>query len=259
MPTLSFEHPELGAGPVLDHGATEITWSYNMNAVTFPTYGGEVIQILSVNIGDLSMTGQFTSYKEMEDFYKWFINYMQVASQGRGGHQRPGISSYNQHPITFHYPHRGWQIEIMPTQLPGFQQGRDVVVPTWRLQAFVMDAQDDVARIEDLIRDNIDLEGLAKEEASFNLTGKIGFIENNPWSNPFPDDEKTFDPDRTKEVWGDIGDYYNKLIPSYLAGDFDTLTSGLYSKPAFYSIGATTTDDSTKTAKGKVQKIRAGK
>lgn len=257
MPRLSFSHPDLSHGPVLKHGATEITWSYNMNAVAFPTYGGEVVQILSVNIGDVTMTGQFTSYEELEFFYKWFIDYLQIASQGHG-EQRVGTSAYNQTPVTFNYPHRGWQIQIIPTQLPGFLYGRDVVVPTWQLQAFVVDAQDDVGRIEDLIRDNIAIDGLAPDQGDFTLEGEIGYIDSNPWSSPFPN-EKTFNPSKTHDAFAQIADYYDKLIPAYLDGDFSSLTSGLYSKPAFYDWGnPSTTDTSTDQAKKKVKRIRAG-
>ena len=55
---LVFRHPSLRRRLYVTHGATEIRWSYNLNTVTTPTYGGEVVQILSAYVGPMTITGQ---------------------------------------------------------------------------------------------------------------------------------------------------------------------------------------------------------
>lgn len=255
MPDLHFSHPNAEVGELtLVDGATEITWSYNMNVQVFPTYGGEVVQILSVNIGDLMMAGQFRTYAQMERFYRYFFKYMQVASQGKNEASVAGATSYNQKPIRFVYGTRGWDFEIMPTSAPACRWATEVVAPVWQLTAFVVDDYGDAQRLSELIKDNIDLDGLESTEGEFTITGEIGFVADNPWSEPWPQD-KTFNPDRVRDAWDEAGDYYNKLIPSYLEGDFDSLTAGIGSSPAFLKWGkAQTTDKSTDQQKRATQR-----
>jgi hypothetical protein len=63
MASCTFYHPDIPSsndgrrpGPYLtvDTGLDEASWSYNLNTVAFPTYGGEVVQILSCNVGELT-------------------------------------------------------------------------------------------------------------------------------------------------------------------------------------------------------------
>src|SRR5687768_5528619 len=42
----------------LRHNPYEVNWTYNLNTQTYPTYAGEVIQVLSVNIDKLTIQGQ---------------------------------------------------------------------------------------------------------------------------------------------------------------------------------------------------------
>src|SRR5579884_427636 len=82
MPSVFFAHPQLGTLSI-DDGVDEIQWAYNLNTATFPTYGGEVIQILSVFIDDVTIGGTVATYHQMEAIYRFFAAYMQIATQGR--------------------------------------------------------------------------------------------------------------------------------------------------------------------------------
>lgn len=113
----------------------QIVWAYGLNTQSYPTYGGEVVQILSVYFDDMTVSGTVRTYTELENIYSWFISYMQVATQGTTS------PIYNQQPVTFNYYERNWVFNIWPRSLPGFRYGRDVVAPTWTLQAAVKEPE----------------------------------------------------------------------------------------------------------------------
>lgn len=135
MPNIFFTH-KLNSPKtlVVETGAEEISWAYNLNTVAYPTYGGEVVQVLSANIDNISIRGQIRSYEKMEEIYKWFVEYFMLATQGTGSGKR-----FKEEPVTMEYPHRGWKLSIQPLALPGMRYGRDVVVPEWSMQAHVVD------------------------------------------------------------------------------------------------------------------------
>ncbi len=121
----------------------------------------------------------------MEDIYRWFLMYMQFATQGRdGAGDVDAGTAYNEKAVSLHYWERGWNFEIQPTALPGLRYGRDVVVPTWTLQAATVDEDpgaDAAIELGNLVRD-----GIAKHGTDFTLTGEIGYNAENPFSDPFP-------------------------------------------------------------------------
>lgn len=219
-----FEHPNKNVGQhVITTGANEIFWSYELNTANFPTYAGEVVQILSIFIGDITITGQLANYKQLEATYSYFLKYMLAATQGDDN----GGGNYDERPIRMTYPHRGWELYLQPKSLPGFRYGRDVVAPDYKITAAVVDDLGDVGELKDLVKEGI---ALAGDDNKFELTGEIGYKAQNPFSDPNPGVDH-FDSEFTKEAWKKHGDYFNKLIPSYLDGDFDELTNGFASSP----------------------------
>ena len=148
--SLRFSHPVVGDLELVS-GLDSASWGYSLNTQTYPTYGGEVVQILSCQVDDLYLSGTLRTYQEMENLYTYMMKYMQVASQGQQGPQRPGQTSYNQEGMTFLYPERGWSFLIMPTSAPGFRKGTEIVAPTWQLQAHIIDQAGDVEDLKDLI------------------------------------------------------------------------------------------------------------
>lgn len=221
-----FRHPSMQSSPlVVRVKPDQIKWSYELNTKNYPTYGGEVVQILSMAVGDLTVIGTIGTYAEMEYIYSWFINYMQNATQGRGAKE-----SYDTRPVTMEYPHRQWKFSIYPKQLPGFRYGKDVVAPTWSLKAAVSEYSDN---FQDAILNDQQFAGEAKGagfEPFGTVTGEIGYKPEgtNPWSSLTDEQVKAKEPDKDTQ---DIVDYFTKLIPSYLKGDFSTQQPS-YSKPA---------------------------
>lgn len=229
-------------------GMDEIEWGYTLNVARFPTYTGEVVQILSCYIDDVSITGTVQGYIDMEDFYEFFLTYISEASQGAAGQ-----ATYTQEPIVFTYPHRGWEMRIVPTSLPGYRIGRDVVTPEWRIQAFVLDRNgndslSDLVIAEAQIKNALD-SNEAGLDTTFSIEGKIRFVDENPFSDPWTDKTNSFDPERKKR-FDELADYYTSLLPKYLQGDFDALTGGSGSKPALGQGGLLNTPNPDQNPKG---------
>lgn len=211
-------------------GLDSISWGYSLNTANFATYAGEVVQILSCFVDDLSLQGTLRTYSELESVYTYFLQYIHLATQSGG---------FNQIPMTLEVPHREWSFKIVPKEAPGYRLSREVVAPEWRLNAFVSD-EGDVQSLKNLIIQEAELKLATHStdpnfDENFGLEGKIKFIDKNPFSAPFTSKfEKADLASRTKE----IGDWYQKLIPAYMKGDFGSITEGLGSGPAFGSTNA---------------------
>lgn len=225
---LIFSHPKMKNSLGIHVNPNQIEWGYGLNVANFSTYGGEVIQILSAYIDDMTIQGNVNTYRQMENIYTWFITYMQIATTGIG-HGR-----FNVQPVTMTYATRGWVFQIYPTGLPGFTYGRDVVAPEWSLQASVVDPDQNLlndiistARVEAInSQEGVELFGRA--------TGNIGFEINDPFSDPLGDTAKNqkelLEGKAPRGGYNQLADSYNKLLPAYLEGNFSDLTAD-YSRP----------------------------
>lgn len=234
MATLLFTHPSMEQNLSVEVAPNQIEWSYGLNVENFNTYGGEVIQILSAYIDDMTISGNVKTYRQLEDIYSWFIIYAQVATVGYNG-----SGKFNVEPVQMFYNERGWHFQIYPTGAPGFKYSAETITPEWNLKAAVVDPAQ--AAI-DAIMDQAAIEaatGLTGEPALFGIaTGEIGFEEKNPFSNPEGDEGELGEKNQKKYLGGEkvkqgienLADEYNKLLPAYLEGDFEDLTSS-YSKP----------------------------
>lgn len=199
MPPIKFSHPQISTSLTVDTGVNDVTWSYTLNTATYPTYAGEVVQVLSTAIDNLSISGEVRSVAEMEGIYAWFLTYMQIATQGTGG------TSYSEYAVKMEYPERGWTLFIQPIALPGLHYGRDVVVPSWQLQAHILDPDKDMkdvttdAAITNQARLAVDPLANFNELSTFQqMSAGIGWRETNPFSDPLgvlSADEKQIFPD----------------------------------------------------------------
>jgi hypothetical protein len=271
MPQVVFSHtavnalpdprnPEQALGPlILETGANEITWGYGLNYKTYPTYGGEVVQILSAYTDDLVVQGDLRTYREMERVYTWFLAYLQTATQGQG--QQGTITPFNQSPISFSYPERGWTQAIIVKSLPGFRYGRDVVVPQYKIEAAVIEQE---KSLNDLLRDYVN-DFLITGDDRFDLdsfqrvSAGIGYVEENPFSNPFPNvDPKLYD-QKTRDLYQKLGGWWNTIVDSYRTGTFE----GLIGQGSYPSLLAGGTGDGSNTNQadpnGTVQQSGKGK
>lgn len=239
MANVIFSHPLIVNDLHIKVKPDQVTWAYGLNTASFPTYGGEVVQILSVFFDDMTVSGTVASYAEMEAIYGWFITYMQYATQGRDN------PSYDQHPVTFNYPERHWQFQIWPKALPGFRYGRDVVAPTWTLVAAVKEPD---ASFADLIKNFAATTGpeaqlFGKATADF---GASGDLANNPWASAGNDPRQKGQ--TTMQYLSSLakheGDTFSGFVTSYSNGDLSSLLPNI--SKAAPSVAKT----STKSGKG---------
>lgn len=238
MAKIQFHHPDVPTDLFVAVKPNQIEWDYGLNVANFPTYGGEVVQILSAYIEDMTITGNVRTYEEIEEIYSWFIKYIQLATVGETGTGR-----YNVKPVTMSYFERGWTFNIYPTGMPGFKYGRDIVAPEWKLTAAVVDPAQDL--VDQIV-------GTAAEEAASggsgvelfgSATGEIGFEPHNPFSDPEGGTGELGEKNSKRFLKGQSvsggfkkpADVYNELLPAYLEGNFEDLTAD-YSKPVVEEI-----------------------
>lgn len=137
---LLFSHPNINGGDplVIKTGANNVNWGYTLNTKRIPTYGGEVIQVLSMYAESMKVSGQVRNYKEQKHIYDYFRKYLNLAG-GMGG---TAAKDRNQTPITFSYPARGWMFEIFIVELDEMRLALDVVAPEWGFTAEIASEND---------------------------------------------------------------------------------------------------------------------
>lgn len=204
---------------MISTGANQIKWGYGLNTVTYPTYGGEVVQILSAYITDMDIGGDVQSYMQMEDIYIWFLVYMNTATQGPSDAGQPGTSSYNEEPVSMWYPEREWTFKLRPKSLPGLRMARDVVAPTWAMTASIVEGDPEAEAFT--LKGAMD--GLQEIQAG------IGYTPDNPFSGPSTSDSPK-----------QIVDSFQTIVKGYNSGDFSSLDGG--SAPAPDSSASPKTD-----------------
>jgi hypothetical protein len=241
MPDIVFYHPAIrpskdGSRPgpyLVVKGIDEISWGYTLNTSTYPTYGGEVVQVLSTRVDDLEIRGTVRNYAKQEAIYSYFAYYLQIATQGRSETTIAGETAFNQTPMTVVYYERNWNFKIIVKGLPGFRQGREVVAPEWRIQAHVVDDSEDLHSVKEFTQHKVLDDFLKSEGDSFDLTGRIGFIADNPFSSPGSVFGDTYDPTYTHEAWTKEADRFSEVINSYLKSDVDQIYETLASHPVY--------------------------
>jgi hypothetical protein len=247
---VEFVHPTVGSLAVYT-GVDQVSWGYNLVTQRWPTYGGEVVQILACYVDDLEVQGTLRNYRDLETVYSYFLQYIQVAS---------AEGERDEHPMLFRYPHRGWEFKIMVTQAPGYRKATELTVPEWRIVAHIVDSANDAEELSQLILDEAEIKGrigdTGKFDEHFGLEGKIRYIDENPFSDPWTDHEQMFKPG---DYTDDITDFYSKLLPAYMDGDWDTIFSGIGSKPSFDPVkgpkGSVDADDYEKLQQSVVTQI----
>lgn len=84
-----------------------IQWGYVLNKHVDETYGGRVVQLLSVNIGDLTITAH-AGRGGWDHLYNTVLFFRDMLVNQRNSGE-PGI---------FEYPNRGWKFAVYATAMP---------------------------------------------------------------------------------------------------------------------------------------------
>jgi hypothetical protein len=125
-------------------GADEITWGYGMNTKRYPTYGGEVVQILSTYADKMSIRGTCLEYKTLTRIYEYFKDYLLYTTGGASiltGNDRDALER-KQKFLKFTYPARKWSFVIMIAEANGFRIARDIAAPQWEITAEIVSEND---------------------------------------------------------------------------------------------------------------------
>lgn len=252
MATVQFQHDYAGFLSI-DTGMDNAAWSYSLNTITFPTYGGEVVQILSVYIDDLSLGGTVTSYAQIEAIWKYFSTYFAAATQGSNQNVPPqsvGGSAYNLKPMWFIYPERNWKFKIYPKAAPGFRYGREVVAPQWQVVCHVVDDSSGISSTES-IADGIKSLAIQNIQAGFPPSSNVNSVDFNiigqispKYGDPNGDPFQTFDAGEAQAVQdvSKLADYYSTLIPAYMKGNLQDIITAAGSTPVLGKRATTNTN-----------------
>jgi len=210
---------------VVTTGANSVYWGYQLNTQTFPTYGGEVVQILSCSISDIEIQGDCRNYLQMEDIYNYFVTYMQFASQGVSG--KP--TNYLGNPINMSIPSRGWNLKIIPKTVPGFRMGTEVVAPEWRLtgQVYEDDGSASANILSAISSKYYGSPDISIDQAISKTTtlADIGYYPDSGFVNPSmslgnnkggKSRPNKFDGAALKEEYKKRGEAFNQIIGSYI-------------------------------------------
>lgn len=183
-----FSHPLIGKLTIWS-GINQIQWAYNLNTFVQQTYGGEVVQILSCNVGPMQIVGStrgmldpaidsnqspntnFTPWNEMDRIVDFFRHYMEIAGTNQV------VEGRAESAILFQYPLRGWKFYIQPTQLDGFHKSQQVITQAWAITAEVVSDND-----MNILSSNT----MSQFTDSITQTSlaNIGFDPGNPWIDP---------------------------------------------------------------------------
>ena len=124
-------------GLIIPTGADEITWGYGLNTKRTPTYGGEVVQILSMYADKMTIKGTCRTYNEMNKIYEYFKNYISYTTGAKGLDTKR-----HQKFLKFRYPARSWSFVIMVEDISGFRMSKDIAAPVWSLTAEIVSEND---------------------------------------------------------------------------------------------------------------------
>ena len=221
-PSFVHDNPKIGS-LVIDNGLDQCSWAYNLNTAVYPTYGGEVVQILSVYIDDVTIGGTVSTYSQAEAIYSYFANYMQLATQGFGSTAAPN-QAYIAIPMTFTYPARQWSFSIYPKSAPGFSYSFDTVAPTWQVTAHVEDDNVNLIPIKNAIQSAVTNQ--LNLQSFQGLNDEISPDSGDPDTDPF----QTYTGNASTGLQN-AATYYNSLISAYSSGNFSSLTGGVASGP----------------------------
>lgn len=227
MTQIQFSHPDIQNLLLIDTRPNQVQWSYGLNTQNFPTWAGEVVQILSAYVDNLQISGDVSTVRDMERIYTWFLTYIQMASQGtHASDQTFNASSYNEEPVLMEYPHRGWSLYIKPLSLPTLTYGRDVIVPQWSMEAAVVEPDLEMSKIS-LQDAQVKLGNETSALTPFTqflANADIGYNPENPFERPDVPDAamKKYLSGIKPQVDANeqnLVDWYNNLVPQYTSGN----------------------------------------
>ncbi len=218
--TVYFSHPQIRNKLAIRTGANQIEWDYELNTRTTPTYGGEVIQVLSAKIGQLVVSGNTVNEIHLEGIYQWFRQYMEIVTWRKR----------SQEPAVFEYPNRGWKFSVHIIDAPGMRFATDLVAPEWSITAELINTYDKGILQEVTMKEF--RPGYIPGVTGDALPRDIGLVADKYSTSA----EKDF-------IAGNFGDNFQRLLASWLTGDYAmTKSFDQFANPSDNGLNTTSSD-----------------
>lgn len=226
-----------------------ITWSYSLRTSVMDTYGGQVIQLLGVDIKDFKISGfmptgfwgrynenfiqnnfdaeggRTTSHQYFEDFENTLQNSTNASKNGlvhlanffRDFFTEKTQTSYTTKDMTFNYPHYDWKIPIIPFSFPRVRLSNEEILPEWELECSVVEhlASHFIGQVTKKGSEQLDY-----------LKAGIGFSDFIQWSDP----SATTDIDVIEQA-SQLGASYKSFVEQFDASEADVLAGSGFSYP----------------------------
>lgn len=259
MAGVVFTHPNNSVGTLrLRLAPSSINWTYNMNTSVVDTYGGQVIQLLSINFDKLTITGRFgregphgkivnpagtrvrerqvSGYRDyrvpnisryryavgLSQMTEYFSRYFAVASQGKDAY---ATGHYDQRAMTLRYAgalddmERSWT--VYPVDFPSYSRAIDEFAPEWTI-TFEIEEPDYAIKETQM------------KEALKRIRSSIGYTPANPFSDPLGSFLDKNPKKRTKQaiqiateeahlLADQVVDHYRTMVPALTDEDLDEL------------------------------------
>lgn len=218
-----------------------ITWDYNLRYQAYDTIGGQVVQILGVDIKNVTLSGLFgfeshwgkrynrgrvESLYETEGkmvpwrddpnvrngllaFAHWFRSYFNAITQA---------GDYDKVPMRFSYPHKGYEWVIRPYSFPSLRFANDEVAPKWEIQCDIVEELQGHVTKDITSKVKFDLKG---------INNGVGFTEFIQWSEP-----QYKDPSKKAEAVRSLGEKYGAYVDTFDEEQIKYLRDRGFSYPA---------------------------
>jgi len=210
--SFSYKHPQEDTARTLSLRLNpyNVEFPYSLNTAVIDTYGGQVVQVLSVKIDSLVIEGQFgkegpwgakivdpgfvdrrgqvypaggLAPKDIGEQWnntagQYGIGLTQMTDYFREyfavstqGADAEVTGHYIQVPMELSYEGRNEPWLIIPNSFPSYRRSNEDFAPMWRVQAMVWEAPEDLQRA-------------VKVDAINRLNAAIGYRARNPYSDP---------------------------------------------------------------------------
>lgn len=154
------------------HGAENYRWDYRLRMSSVKTIGGKVIQLFGVTMGDMSVTVQFASPQEQQE---WFVKIKSIMDN-----QIPVMGQRAATPVRFVWNEQN--IDCMVFVKDVTQEGESVMIsatnesfaPKWNISLFV---EEDNTGIRQVAQDS------AKAAYIRRLAAGLGWVQSE-WNGP---------------------------------------------------------------------------
>jgi hypothetical protein len=129
------------AGEPFDIDPVSCRWDFRVHVSDKPMIGGKVVQVFGADVGDITITGQFSSRTANVDGQLAFLKRMKRLSTVRADHPEA-------HPIRFFWPEQGWDFQVhlkefsSPDGPTAVVHDPKVFAPKWQIVLFPVGGAD---------------------------------------------------------------------------------------------------------------------